>query len=99
MNVTVRIPPTLKPAFDGREVLNLGLPPTADIGDLVDTLLSLYPKLRGFMAGETKQSRSALGIFISEIALRDLATRRKGLREGQIVYLVGGLPRRPAIVS
>lgn len=99
MNVTVRIPPALRGAVEGREILNLGLPPNADVGDLVDTLLALYPKLRGFMAGESAQATSALGLFLSEPALNDLAKRRKGLREGQVIYLVGGTPRRPAIVS
>ena len=99
MNVTVCIPPSLWTAVEGRQELNLGLPPTADVGDLIDTLLSLYPRLRNFMASENVGSKSALGLFLSEASLRDLALRRKGLREGQIVYLVGGVPRRPAVVS
>ena len=99
MNVTIRIPPSLRTAVDGREVLNLGLPPTADVGDLVDTLLSLYPKLRAFMAGETKKDQTAISLFLSEPALKDLASRRKGLREGQVIYLVGGIPRRPVARS
>lgn len=99
MNVTVQIPPALRPAVEGREMLSLGLPAGADVGDLIDTLLSLYPKLRMFMAGETKQAKSALTLFMSEPALSNLARRGKGLREGQVVYLVGGMPRRPAVVS
>lgn len=99
MNVTVRIPPALRPAVEGRDMLSLGLPATADVGDLVDTLLSLYPKLRNFMAGESKQSKTTLSLFLSEPALNNLARRGKGLREGQVVYLVGGLPRRPAVTS
>lgn len=99
MNVTVRIPPALRAAFEGRELLSLGLPANADIGDLFDTLLSLYPKLRSHMAGDSKQAKSALGIFMSEFALNDLARHRKGLREGQVIYLVGGMPRRPAVTS
>lgn len=93
MNVTVRVPPALRGAVEGRKELNLGLPPSADVGELVDTLLSLYPKLKMFITTDSKQARQQLALFLPEPANRDLAARRKGLREGQIVYLVGGLVR------
>ncbi|MFL5322408.1 MAG: hypothetical protein ACJ790_22305 [Myxococcaceae bacterium] len=94
MNVTVRVPPALRPAVEGRKELSLGLPATADVGDLIDTLLALYPKLRMFMATDTKQARQALSLFLPESALHELAHKRPALREGQVVYLVGGLVRR-----
>ena len=52
MNVTVLVPRSLRTAVDGRVKLSLGLPPTADVGDLLEALFTLYPKLKQHMAND-----------------------------------------------
>ncbi|WP_224365115.1 hypothetical protein [Hyalangium versicolor] len=52
LDITVVVAPPLRNAFEGRSVLSLGLPAEADLGDVVETLLRLYPRTRSFMAGD-----------------------------------------------
>ena len=57
MNVTVLVPSTLRAAVDGKHKLDLGVPAGAGVGEVLQTLLTLYPKLRAAMANETKPRR------------------------------------------
>lgn len=81
MNVTVLVPSTLRAAVDGKHKLDLGVPAGAGVGDVLQTLLTLYPKLRGAMASETRPRRQQLSVvFESRPPLR-------GAREGLRVWL------------
>jgi hypothetical protein len=81
VNVTVLVPSTLRAAVDGKHKLDLGVPAGAGVGDVLQTLLTLYPKLRGAMASETRPRRQQLSVvFESRPPLR-------GAREGLRVWL------------
>ena len=81
MNVTVLIPSTLRAAVDGKHKLDLGVPAGAGVGEVLQTLLTLYPKLRGAMASDTRPRRQQLTVvFESRPPLR-------GAREGVRVWL------------
>jgi hypothetical protein len=51
-DITVVVAPPLRNAFEGRSQVSLGLPSTADLGDVVETLLRLYPRTRSLLAGD-----------------------------------------------
>lgn len=82
----------MRSAVDGRGQLELGVPLTADLGDVLQTLFTLYPKLRAHVPSEKRPVRQHLNIFLSEQGSRDLAARRKGMREGQVVYVFASAP-------
>lgn len=52
LELTVVVAPPLRSAFEGRSRLSLGLPATADLGEMVEALLRLYPRSRGLLAGD-----------------------------------------------
>ena len=93
LNVTVVVPPTLRGAMDGRKQVQLGVPPHADVGDVLETLLKLYPKLMHHVASDRKVVTSTLTLFLGEQGAQDLASRRTGLREGTRLYLSAGVPK------
>lgn len=92
MNVWVVVPRALRPAVDGRRKLDLGVPPSADVGDLLHTLFSLYPKLRRHIPNDNKPVRQQFNVLLTEQSGRELAARRSGLREGSTVYLSASIP-------
>lgn len=94
MNVTVHVPPSLREAVDGRAALELGVPSTAGVGDVLETLLKLYPKLRRFLVTERAGGQNQLHVFLAEQAVSDADRPRSGLREGQRLYLFASSPRR-----
>jgi hypothetical protein len=89
VNITVVIPAPLWPAFDGRDTVSLGLPARADIGDILQALFALYPRLRTHLAGEGPQAGLQL-----QVVLPDEASSGAPLREGQRVYLTAEQPTR-----
>lgn len=93
LNVTVVVAPTLRGAMEGRKQVQLGVPPTADVGDVLETLLKLYPKLAQHMATDRRPVSSTMTVFMAEQGLHDLARRRSGLKEGARLYLSAALPR------
>jgi hypothetical protein len=88
MNVTVMVPHTLRTAVEGRRRVELGLPASADVGDLLEALFKLYPKLRQHMANEGATQAAPMSVCLPEPAVRELANRRNPLKEGQTLYLV-----------
>ncbi|MFT3841780.1 MAG: hypothetical protein QM723_32620 [Myxococcaceae bacterium] len=62
MNVTVIIPRALQAACEGRSRIELGVPPTSDVGDVVQTLISLYPGLKAYVASEKRPLKQHFGI-------------------------------------
>ena len=95
MNVTVLVPATLRSAVDGKHKLDLGVPAGAGVGEVLQTLLTLYPKLRAAMANETRPRRQHLPVVVEP---RSLA---RGSREAVRVWLFAAAagstePVRPA---
>ncbi|HUM11308.1 MAG TPA: hypothetical protein VLT82_10205 [Myxococcaceae bacterium] len=81
MNVTVLVPSTLRSAVDGKQKLDLGVPAGAGVGEVLQTLLTLYPKLRSAMASETRPRRQQLTVVVEPRPLL------RGSREGVRVWL------------
>jgi hypothetical protein len=89
VNVTVHIPVPLCDAFEGRRKLELGVPPQAYLGDVLQTLFSLYPGVWHLLAHEGPAARLQLGLLTEPRAeLR--------MREGQRLFLTADMPRRLA---
>ena len=93
------VPDSLRSAVDGRRTLELGVPPTADLGDVVQALMALYPKLAAHLPSDRKNSRAQLNIFLSERASYDLAHHLGGLREGQVLYLFASGAKPPPLAA
>lgn len=62
MNVTVIIPRLLQAACEGRAKIELGVPPTSDVADVLQTLMSLYPGLRAFVANERRPMKQHFAV-------------------------------------
>ena len=62
MNVTVMIPRPLQPACEGRARIELGVPPSSTVADVVQTLMALYPGLRAFVANEKRPLKQHFGV-------------------------------------
>lgn len=95
LSVTVHVARTIRGAFEGRRKVELGLPPAADVGDLVQALARLYPRLVALWTSEHRASLSGVRILLGERALLDLSRRGSGLRDGDRVYLASPPVRAP----
>ena len=62
VNITVIIPKTLQAACEGRSKIELGVPATSDLADVIQTLMSLYPGLRAFVANEKRPMRQHFAV-------------------------------------
>ncbi|MBE2251167.1 MAG: hypothetical protein IAE78_16625 [Myxococcus sp.] len=62
MNVTVIIPRSLQSACEGRAKIELGVPPTSDIADVLHTLMALYPGLKAFVANERRPQKQHFAV-------------------------------------
>ncbi len=88
MNVTVMVPPALHQAVGGRAQLELGVPATADVGDVLSTLITLYPKLAAALPSDRKAGHGHLGVVVQEHLGRDVIGTRP-MEDGQRVFLFG----------
>lgn len=96
MNVLIVIPRTLKHLMDGRRQVELGIPSTADVGDVLQSLFSLYPKLKTAMANERRLVRQQMSLWLDERASQELARHGLGMREGDRLYLCAPAPEPAA---
>ncbi len=62
MNITVIIPRTLQAACEGRAKIELGVPPSSDLGEIITTLMTLYPGLKAFVANEKRPMKQHFGV-------------------------------------
>ncbi len=62
MNITVIIPRTLQAACEGRSKIELGVPPSSDVADILTTLMALYPGLKAFVANEKRPLKQHFGV-------------------------------------
>ena len=91
MNVTVLVPSTLRAAVEGKHKLDLGVPAGSGVGEVVQTLLTLYPKLRGAMASETRPRRQQLTVVVES------RPQLRGARDALRVWLFAAAgPTEPA---
>lgn len=81
MNVTVLVPSTLRAAVDGKHKLDLGVQAGSGVGEVLQTLLTLYPKLRSALASDTRWRRQQLSVVVEP------RTARRGQRDGVRVWL------------
>jgi hypothetical protein len=95
LNITVHVPDTIRGAFQGRRKVELGVPSNADVGELLEALARLYPKLVALWASERKDSWQGIRILLAERASLDLARRGSGLHDGDLVYLASPAIRPP----
>lgn len=63
MNITVVIPRPLQAACEGRSKIELGVPPSSSVGDVVQTLMALYPGLRAFVANEKRPMKQHFNVL------------------------------------
>ena len=96
LDITVVVAPPLQSAFDGRSHVSLGLPASADVGELVETLLRLYPRTRSLLAGDrgTPGGRY-MHLVLDAPSLHMPVQGRAGLAAGHKVFLFA-LSRPPA---
>jgi len=62
LNVTVIIAKPLQTACEGRSKIELGVPPTSDVADVLQTLMALYPGLKAFVANERRPMKQHFGV-------------------------------------
>jgi hypothetical protein len=86
-DVNVVVAPSLRPAFEGRREISLGVPALSSVGDVLETLLKLYPKARLLLAGDRRASGQYLHVALDEHATQELARGGGGLSSGQRLYL------------
>ncbi|MFN0064519.1 MAG: hypothetical protein ACKVPX_18605 [Myxococcaceae bacterium] len=90
--MTLMVSRTLRLAVDGRDSIELGVPRAATVGDVLETLLNLYPKLGRFLASEKKNSGAA------GLHLMVRGAHKEPLREGERLYLTAARPLAPEVV-
>jgi hypothetical protein len=90
------VAPGLRGAFEGRRELSLGMPAHSDVGDVVETLLRLYPRARQYVAGDREGASQGpyLHVALDERSARELARGGGGLSAGLKLY-VFALSRSP----
>jgi hypothetical protein len=92
VNVTLLASRNLVPALEGRDRIELGVPQSATLVDVLETLFTLYPKLGRFLASERRPLRSALQLMVDERSGQALLSGGR-LREGDRLYLSAPAPR------
>ena len=95
MNLTILVPPALRVFVANKRQIDLGVPITADVADVLQSLLALYPKLAALQADERRPERRQLQLLLDEATTEAMAKGRSGLREGKTLLLAGCLPRPP----
>jgi hypothetical protein len=62
MNITVIIPKALQSVCEGRSKIELGVPPASNVGEVIQTLVALYPGLKGWIASEARAGQKHFGV-------------------------------------
>jgi len=81
VNVTVLVPSSLRATLGGKRRVELGVPAGSGVGEVLQTLLTLYPKLSRALASERQHGRQGLTLFYEE------AGTRRGRHEHARVWL------------
>jgi sulfur-carrier protein len=95
-DVTVVLAPALRGAFEGRREVNLGLPASAGVGEVLESLFQLYPRAWQYLLGEGRGTGLYLHIALDERASEELARGGGGLSAGLKLYFFA-LSRTPGV--
>jgi hypothetical protein len=88
LDVNVLIPPPLRPLFNGRREVSLGMPAHSGVGEVFETLLSLYPRLGQHLAGDAPATGgSYVHLALEAPALAELAAGGSGLSTRRTLHL------------
>ena len=88
LDVTVVLAPPLRAFFEGRRELSLGLPAEAGVGEVLEALLTLYPRARQLLAGDAPATGGHyVQLGLDAHALAELASGGTGLSSGRKLLL------------
>jgi hypothetical protein len=88
LDITVVVAPPFRSAFEGRSLVSLGLPATADVGEVVETLLKLYPRTRSLLAGDRGPAGGRyMHLVLDAPPSQEPDTGRSGLAAGHKVFV------------
>ncbi len=88
LDVTVVLAPPLRPFFEGRRELSLGLPADAGVGEVFEALLTLYPRARLLLAGDAPATGGhCVHLALDAHAFAELAAGGTGLSTGRRLVL------------
>lgn len=88
LDISVVVSPVLRMVFEGRREISLGVPAAAGVGDVLETLLTLYPQARHLLlAGDGRQGGRYLHMALDEHSSQELARGGGGLSAGRRLYL------------
>jgi molybdopterin converting factor small subunit len=90
VTVTVLVPASLRSALEGKRRVELGVPAGAGVGDVLQALLTLYPKLARVVATEGRHGHAGLTLFFEE------GRTRGGRSEHARVWLFAPSPAQPS---
>lgn len=88
-DVTVLVAPALRTAFEGKREVTLGVPAGAGVGEVLEALLQLYPRLRTLVVTDRDAAPRHLHLALPEATALALARGQGGLAAGQRLYLFG----------
>jgi len=86
LDVVIVLAPSLRPLFEGRSEVSLGMPAGSSVVDVLATLLALYPRLQGQLASD-REVRRHVTLALDERSMRELAHGGGGLSTGGRLYL------------
>lgn len=88
LDIIVVVPPPFRPIFEGRREVSLSMPATAGVGEVVEALLSLYPRMSQHLAGDRPaRGGQFLQLALDEDSARELAGGGTGLSAGRRLVL------------
>lgn len=93
MNVTVVVSPGLRLLAEGKREIELGVPLTFNLGDLLQALFSLYPQLQVAFPDERSAGQRQLQLLADERTLDRWANLKGVLRGGERLFLTGLPPK------
>jgi molybdopterin converting factor small subunit len=88
MEITVRLPSALRPRVGDRSTVDVSVPGTATLADLLDALAAEYPGLDRRLRDERKQLRRYVNFFVDGEECRRLSGAETPLRDAKEVQII-----------
>ena len=85
MPITLRIPTPLRKLTDGHETIETD---GANVGELLNSVESLYPGLKERICDETGQVRRFVNIYVNDEDIRFLKDQATAVKSGDEVSIV-----------
>jgi molybdopterin synthase sulfur carrier subunit len=85
MSITLRIPTPLRKLTDGRETIETE---GANVGDLLNSVETIYPGLKERICDETGQVRRFVNIYVNDEDIRFLQDQATAVKSGDEVSIV-----------